>query len=250
MGEFLPGTRVKTIIWYDKTAQSLDWEVAQGKSRTKKLFAPTIELNLLLTETRQKRIDLVCKRLVDNWLKVKILLCTRKDLVQRGVRNEVSPYGERLLYQANLTAIAESPKLRRYYTDVALESILNGDWNVDTERARNWTQVTRLLTDWKEAGTELENLIDKVYLTVTKENQKDMENAIYYEEEDDEEEENLQEGEEVLDEPGDLPNQGPTGGEVYIPEGEGDAPLDTTEHDTKERSTFRGLGPALQGREE
>lgn len=250
MKTFLPKTRMKTIIWFDRTAESIPWEMAQGKATYKKLLAPTIELNLLLTLQRQEHLDLVCEKLVDNWLKIKLLLETRKDLVNKDCQDKISPKGERFLYQANLLAIRYSPELKRFYTDIALECILGGEWKIESGRSKTYAEIVRLLTDWKAARTDITLLVDKSYLRAIGETHEGEENAIYVEEEEDDEEETLPKRQPLQEERDNETSSGSQGGEVPLPKGETDPPLDNLTNEFEDSTSFSGLESAFKSGEE
>jgi len=165
---FLPLTRVATVSWLNAVASSLPWECAQGSGIAKFTKSVTVELNVVKTLDRvysinEDRLDLVVQRLVDNWVNLKVLLGTREQLKEKELLDYVTGEVERILYKANLEVIKKTPHLNRKFTNVAIDSILAGTWNVDDVYSKKYADITRLLKAWRAASTDLENVSDKFY---------------------------------------------------------------------------------------
>lgn len=161
--KFLPNIKVRTIVIFDKRGEFLPWDVAQGKYSSYFGIKDTIELNMdKIIEL--DRNDLVAEQMVKQWLLVKILIDTREDLEVRGIREHLPGTYEQLIFNTNLRVIYETPHLKRYYTNMAIENILNGEWIVDDSYGRAYADLSKMLRYWLDASTDLENLRDKVYL--------------------------------------------------------------------------------------
>jgi len=160
---YLPDVRVKTIVIFDKRGELLPWSVAQGKFSTYFGIKDTIELNMDKI-VKLERSDLVAEQMVRQWLLVKVLIDTREDLEGRRIREHLPGAYEKLVYETNLRVIYETPHLKRHYTNMAIEQILNVDWLVDDTYGRAYADLSKLLRYWLDASTDIENLRDKVYL--------------------------------------------------------------------------------------
>jgi len=120
-GYFLPHVEATTIVWAH-TDVELDWYAAQGDDL--KNQRSTIELNLAkMARDSNGDAEKVAQLLVDNWLAIYVILCTRQDLINKHVRGEVSADGHDILYTANFKAIKASPHLDEHYTRVAIDAI-------------------------------------------------------------------------------------------------------------------------------
>ncbi len=161
--KFLPNIKVRTSVIFDKRGAQLPWEVAQGKFAAYLGLKDTIELNMHKI-VRLERNDLVAEQMVKQWLLVKILIDTREDLEVRGIREHLPGTYEQLIFKTNLKVIYETAHLKRYYTNMAIENILNGEWIVDDTYGRAYADLGKLLRYWLDASTDIENLRDKVYL--------------------------------------------------------------------------------------
>jgi len=120
-GEFLPHVDVTTCVWAHSDLE-LKWYVALGDDLKKKI--PAIELNLRgIAKAAADDVEKTAQLLVDNWLGMYVLLCTRQDLINKQVRRLVSGAAEDDLARANFKAIKASPQLDEHYTRVAIDAI-------------------------------------------------------------------------------------------------------------------------------
>jgi len=129
--KFLPDVKVTTIVWGEKGDEvKLPWEVAQGDDLGNR--RATIELNFpKIAQRCGDDLERIAESMAEGWLSIWVVLATRQDLINKGIRGAVSPEAERTLYKANFKAIMESPILKRYYADIATGEILNGEWVID-----------------------------------------------------------------------------------------------------------------------
>ncbi|GAH83497.1 unnamed protein product [marine sediment metagenome] len=129
MENFLPKVIVTTIVWADKDIlEHSKWEAAQGDDL--KNNRSTIELNLPKLKERGN-IEAIAKGMVESWLGIQVIFATRQDLIDKRVRGNVSEEGHKILYDANLKTIMVSPYLKKSYTNLAVENILNAEWVID-----------------------------------------------------------------------------------------------------------------------
>ena len=120
---FLPNVEVTTLLWASDV--ELDWYAAQGDDLAQN--RSTIELNLVkMVRDADGDVEKVTQLLIDNWLSIYIVLCTRLDLINKKIRGAVSEEGHQLLYTANLATIKASPILDERYTRFAIAAIRNG----------------------------------------------------------------------------------------------------------------------------
>lgn len=160
MGNFLPSVEVTTIIWADKDIlKHSQWDVAQGDDL--KNQRPTIELNLPKLAKRGNTED-IAKGMVESWLSIQVVFATRQDLINKQCRSEVKD--ENILYYANFKVILGSQTLRRKYSDLAMDEILNGQWFLDDTFRELAEKIKVLLSRWLKVSEELDNLKDKCYL--------------------------------------------------------------------------------------
>jgi len=158
---FLPNVKVTTIVWGDKDIlKHSQWDAAQGDDL--KNQRPTIELNLPKLEKNSVSLEVIAQRMVEGWLSIQAVFATRQDLIDKQCRGEVED--EEILYIANLKVILESPVLKRRYSDLAIEEIVNGQWLMDDSYEVLAGKVKTLLSRWQEVSKELDNLRDKCYL--------------------------------------------------------------------------------------
>jgi len=163
----LPVVPSQTITWYSRTAKNFKWDVAQGIRQNLEGAGayPTNELNLTLIFDRTKgNLAEATSYLVNGWVGLQILLETRAFLVDRGVREDVDFEGERSLVTAMNNVVAGSPKTRRYYINRGIRNILRGDWDLDEEVPNNYPKLLKLLQAWLDAGSDLIDLQDGLYL--------------------------------------------------------------------------------------
>lgn len=157
---FLPEVRVTTIVWADKDILThSQWEAAQGDDL--KNQRATIELNLPKLAQRGN-LEAVAQGLVESWLSIQIVFATRQDLINKEARRDVDD--ENILYDANLRVILGSKALRRKYSNLALDEILDGMWAVDDTFKELSEKIKTLLVKWKNVSEELDSLRDKSYL--------------------------------------------------------------------------------------
>ena len=160
MTDFLPNVKVTTIVWADKGILThSQWEVAQGDDL--KNQRSTIELNLPKLIQRGN-LEAVAQGIVESWLSIEVVFATRQDLIDKQCRGEVKD--EDILYNANLKVILGSPVLRRKYSDLAIDEILDGQWFVDDDFKELAEKIKALLSRWRKVSEELDNLKDKCYL--------------------------------------------------------------------------------------
>lgn len=157
---FLPNVKVTTIVWADKDMlQHSQWQAAQGDDL--KNQRSTIELNLPKLEQRGN-LEAVTQGMVESWLSIQVVLATRQDLIDKQCRGEVKD--EDILCNANLKVILGSPVLRRKYSNLAMDEILDGLWAVDNDFKELAEKVKALLSRWRKVSEELDNLKNKCYL--------------------------------------------------------------------------------------
>jgi len=160
MTSFLPNVKVTTIIWADKdTLKHSQWEAAQGDDL--KNQRATIELNLPKLAQRGN-LEAIAQGVVESWLSIEVVFATRQDLIDKQCRGEVKD--EDILYNTNLKVILGSPVLRRKYSDLAMDEILDGEWYVDDTFKELAEKVKALLSRWRKVSEELDNLKGKCYL--------------------------------------------------------------------------------------
>jgi len=129
-GEFLPKVKVTTIVWAEEgrgfgelDCGTLNWECAQGDDL--KLNISTIELNLVKIADRcNYDVELITQEMIKHWIAMEVVLGTRQDLIDKGVRGKVRD--EDILYKANLETILSSPELFEEYKDMAVKAIISG----------------------------------------------------------------------------------------------------------------------------
>ena len=120
-GQFLPDVPVSSIVWAYSDVE-LNWYAAQGDDL--KNQRPTIELNLVkIARDHNEDVEKVAQALIDNWLAIYIVFCTRQDLINKQARGLLGAEGEDILAEANLKVIKASPRLAEHYTKVAIEAI-------------------------------------------------------------------------------------------------------------------------------
>lgn len=120
-GEFLPRVPVTTIVWAHADVE-LKWYAAQGDDLKNNI--PAIELNLVkMVRDSSDEVEKVAQLLIDNWLALYVVLCTRQDLINKEARGLCSADGEQILYEANLKVINASRYLHEQYTRVAVGAI-------------------------------------------------------------------------------------------------------------------------------
>jgi len=120
-GYFLPHVPVTTIVWAHSDVE-VKWHAALGDDL--KNQRPAIELNLVkVAQDADDDVEKVTQLLIDNWLPIYILLCTRQDLISKKVRRLVSGAAEDDLARANFKAIKASRQLDEHYTRVAIDAI-------------------------------------------------------------------------------------------------------------------------------
>lgn len=125
-GEFLPYTRVTTVVWVeDKAAETCKWDSAQGDDLKNDRAAIEINLAKILRRCEPQEAAL---EMIKSWLRIYLILSTRQDLINKGIRSDVSEKGHSILYDANFKAIMESPALKRRYFILAVDCILGGGW--------------------------------------------------------------------------------------------------------------------------
>jgi hypothetical protein len=117
---FLPHVQVTTLVWAHDVEH--EWYAAQGDDLQRQI--PTIELNLLkVARESGGDVERAAQSLVDNWLAIYVVLCTRQGLIDKRARGLLSGEAEVILAEANLKAIKASPRLNEHYVRVAIEAI-------------------------------------------------------------------------------------------------------------------------------
>ena len=119
-GMFLPHVQVTTLVWAHDVEH--EWYAAQGDDLQRQI--PTIELNLVkVARESGGDVERAAQSLVDNWLAIYVVLCTRQDLIDKRVRGLLSGEAEVILAEANLKAIRASRHLHEHYTKVAIGAL-------------------------------------------------------------------------------------------------------------------------------
>jgi len=118
---FLPHVAVSTVVWAHKDLE-VKWHAALGDDLRNR--CPAIELNLRgIAEAAAYDVEKTAQLLVDNWLAIYVVLCTRQDLINKRARGTLSGSAEDILAKANLEVIRVSPRLDEHYTRVAIDAI-------------------------------------------------------------------------------------------------------------------------------
>lgn len=130
IGEFLPHIQISTIIYVDKRAESFPWDSAQGDDLKNDRAAIEINVSRILSHDR---LPEATHRIIENWLKIYLVLGTRQDLINKHIRGDVSLEGHNILYAANFNVVMESPELKRRYYTLAIDRILNGQWFIEDD---------------------------------------------------------------------------------------------------------------------
>jgi len=164
--ELLPSVKTKTIIWYNREAHNLKWDVAQGRYFLGKKELISIELNMsYITKEGNDKLDLIAALMVEKWFNIRVLLETKAALQQLGVYSYISDSGIEALYKTNLSVIRTSPVLNRRYTNKALNSFSQPDtWIMDEEEPAEYIRLTKILKAWRAVGGSIVDLVDRFYL--------------------------------------------------------------------------------------
>lgn len=141
---FLPKVPVTTIVWAGKEVlKNTSWYSAIGDDLS--CMRPTIELNWPRIFKDKADSPEAAIQIIKSWLLMYILLSTRQDLINKGVRGDLYTGGEEELAKANYKIIWSSPVLLNFYTDLAIDSILGSKPYLN----KDWDALRDLLDIWR-----------------------------------------------------------------------------------------------------
>lgn len=167
----LPIIKLKTKVYLTKPYKKVPWPVAQGreviKGRLSTSYLDTVEINMV--KLIKDGLSQAAAQSAAYWIRMKVSLSVREELKRKGIRQHISTEGERTLSNAYMTAISSSAGIKKFYTATAIQNLLEGEWDIDPEFDKVGTKLRSLMRDWLIAGTSIEDLADKSYLTIVAE---------------------------------------------------------------------------------
>ena len=162
MTDFLPGTMVTTIIWADDI-KSKDWSWTAAQGDDLKRRCATIEINFIKI-AQQKEASAIAEEMVKEWLLLYLMLATRQDLINKGVRGKLSGTAESSLCKTNFDVVMASPELLKQYSDIAIRNLRAGRWIVGNEFEALTDDVTRVLLSWLHFSEAIDACVGKCYI--------------------------------------------------------------------------------------
>jgi len=98
---------------------------------------------------------------------MRVLLSTRQELTDRGIRDHITSEAEELASNTNMTLISSSPFLTRQASMNAVQLILGGQWKVDaTNYHKLYSDTTTLLNTWLASETDMSSIRNKHYYRI------------------------------------------------------------------------------------